>query len=46
MYPAHFRVMIDGQHTTQRATAHITFSETASDLVFDIHPIPPTLVKG
>ena len=46
MYPPHFRVVINGQHTTQKATAHITFSGTANDFVFDIHLIPPTLVKG
>lgn len=45
-YPPHFRVVIDGTHTIEKATAHLTFSGTADDLVFDIHLIPPTLNKG
>lgn len=46
LYPPHFRVVIDGTHTFEKATAHITFSGTESDLVFDIHLIPPTPNKG
>ena len=46
MYPPHFRVVIDGKHTFEKATAHLTFSGTTSDLVFDILFVPPTLTTG
>lgn len=45
LYPPHFRVKIDGTHTIEKATAHLTFPGTANDLVFDIHLIPPTKVS-
>ena len=46
MYPPHFRVVIDGKHTFEKATGHLTFSGTTSDLVFDILLVPPTLTMG
>ena len=46
MYPPHFRIVIDGKHTFEKATARLTFSGTMSDLVFDIPLVPPTLTKG
>ena len=46
LYPPYFRVSINGTHTVEKTTAHLSFSGTLSDLVFDIHLVPPTLRKG
>lgn len=46
IYPPHFRVVIDATCTIEKATAHLKFSGTANDLVFDMHLVPPTLTIG
>ena len=46
IYPPHFRLKIDGRHTLEKATARLEFSGTASELVFDVHLVPSTLMTG